>query len=599
MKRKFYPKTMNNPVLYVTIGQELKIWPDILTNLNEFAIQAAHMLVPPGFEEDEIREEIAKAWKNFLHWGNNSDMVRVVYLVGTCPNAIMLPQLRAVIEKYISTLYPAGILSDIFCILDDVTLLDMADERGGVLQMLEQEQQGGQTVYLLSNLTSDNQLLPQQSVTHTIAMLALFKDNAPVEYVAEADASRYNELYFLDNCYARSGIFLTAGSAKIAIPEEKLHALIMVELLAYGQNNPTEIKPSTMLTSTGVTPAATPGLEYFLYMAIPELEATPNLARRQWLTRLYGQRLEGFDLTPTGAAAEFSIQQIAGFYDLLHHTAPGGICDTVLQTAISDAATSLQTAENALQNWLDSPVTEQGKRKLSPFVCQDLWPYTIAQNYVQQKADITCKKEELHILQTRRQQLQAIHQDILEKQNIVQLAMKNENATMDDNFANYFKKQFSAFAAENTAQLHNLAEEKTQALTKGEFSKHLQGLKNYAQETIMPSKHFNKPIITVLQEIYPGQDLSDIICNWILNQRRWNIRLKTGYSGLHTEVNLYMPPQTAQETKHIYQERALGRMNLFTHKNAKSISVLYHAGSFNPQDLYSHTNSILNVSNWN
>jgi len=95
----------------------------------------------------------------------------------------------------------------------------------------------------------------------------------------------------------------------------------------------------------------------------------------------------------------------------------------------------------------------------------------------------------------------------------------------------------------------------------------------------------------ILRDFSDGDDSkAAALGEWTLQNRHYNIRLKIGYTSLHTEANLFMPANSgdirAEDVKKHYEGRGLGRMNLFAKTDANRVAILYHAGSFDLEDLY-------------
>lgn len=610
---------LSNPVIFISLGQGAAIWQHLSPALNEYTKGIAYVEAPASFDDLSIKREIGRIWKQFLELGQTADIVRVNYLLTTDEAGVAFPTLRQTVEKYLSALYPAGILTDIYCILDDDMLLQNDDSRRSVMSMLKTQQAEDLNIYLLSNLTSQNMLIPIKATAHTIAMLTLFKDCAPEVYVTGADASRYNELYFLDNCYgangARHGRFLTASSLHVTIPKDGLKAILISELLTFGKDAPVDFGDTldeSFFAAADIAEAPVKPLAYVQGMVIPDIKLNRQLTRGQWVAQLFGQRLDLLMETgalPAAAPAASHVPDFAvydvNFYDLLRHTNEDGIYGTYAAAALADAKNILEAAEENMQVWLNNPPAlakgspEAEKRRLSPLVVQDLWPYIIAHKYMEKHAAIRHQSHVVHLLQNRQQHVRSAHQELLHLQTLVQGTI-DKNAkkikALDDTFSPfspaasaYFRKLFKDYAEANHQSLAALSTAMTTALVEGSFPQYLKKLDSYIHEHILPSSIFNKPIMDTLNDLVSTGghgDISGALGEWVFNHRMWDIRLKTGYAGLHTEINLFMPAQGAADVKRRYEERGLGRMNLFADETANHVAVLYHAGAFEPEDLF-------------
>jgi len=589
------------------------MWKYLSPALDEYVKGIAYIEVQDNFDDRWIKGQISRVWKTFLEQGQNSaDLVRVNYIIGTDEAGTKLPYLCKYVEKYLSALYPAGIITDAYCVLDDDRLLENEDERKHIMAMLKAEQPKGTNVYLLSNLTSQNVLITNDSIAHTIAMLTLFKDCVPDSYVTGADASRYNEIYFLDNCYAKQGHFLTASSLNVTVPLDGLKAILMTELLSFGKDTPLEtggISDKSVFSETKIRQATTKPIAYLLGMAIPEISRNTKQTRRQWISYLFGKRLELLMDKNTKVEPDslpnFTTDGV-NLYDLLRYTDDGGIYDHLACTALADAKNDLYAAEERFRQWLDSPPSfskdspEAEKRRLSPLVTQELWPYIIASEFMRNTVNIQYWHDVIEVLEKRCEHVVDAHHDLMHL--LEQVNEKIDECTKKSQILNetfspfspsatdYFRKLFNEFANSNYLELTELSMGMTASLVNGEFDKYLKQLDKYIVNSILPSKEFSQPIMDILHDIIANSgshsDIATALGEWVFNNRTWNIRLKTGYSNLHTEINLYMPAQNAADVKRRYEERGFGRMNLFTEESANHVAVLYHAGAFILEDLF-------------
>jgi len=599
----------SNPVIFVTIGKGTDILKHLPSMLGHYSQSIAYIKPTEGFNETWIKGEVGRIWKEFLNSGDNSaDIIRVNYIISTDYTGLSLPTLRKYVEKYLTALYPAGILVDIYCLLNDNTLMETSDYRKTTLSMLQE--QNGANVYLFSNLINQNILISLKSLAHTITMLTLFKDFVPNSYVMGADASRYNEHYFLDNCYANQGQFLTASSLNVTVPQDGLRALLMVELLSLGENAPLEAReiPLDKSAFTAIDKNICQiSLDYILAMAIPEYDHTTKQSRGSWITQLFGERLDFLNNSSTDSSNPMPDLITAGtsLYDLIRYTSEGGEYEVLSSTAIKNCEKELAKAKEQLSVWLsEMPNLTKGsseaeKRRLSPLVSQDLWPFTIAHEYIHKKFQIFELQRNLVVYEKRNDYVKLTHQKLLKLLEEVECA-KNEYAetaqVIDLAFepfspcaSDYFRNNFAEYAKSHNLELAELSSEITAAFLHDKFYEYLEMLGDYINSNILTSNLFNKPIMDTMHDLISANENSNIniaLGDWVFNHRRWNIRLKTGYAKLHTEINIFMPPQGAAEVKRHYEERGYGRMNLFTDKSVNSVSVLYHAGAFNIEDLY-------------
>jgi len=595
-------KTQSNPVIFVTLGQANNILRNLSANLDGITEGIAYITPESTFDETGIKAEIGRVWREFLQKGQNSaDIVRVNYVLGTDETALLLPTLRQYVEKYLTALYPAGILADIYCLLDDDRLLENEDSRKQVMVMLQEAEQA--KIYLLSNLNSRNVFLVESDTAKTITMLTLFKDCIPDLYVTGADASRYNELYFADNCYAKHGNFLTASSVNITVPQDGLKALLAAEILSFGKDTHLDsgnILDESIFYNTQLPYTSTVSKDYLLGLAIPEINNKYEMFRRQWIATLFGERLEQLvELSPfENDPLPNLIDEQMNFFDAIRYTGEGGVYQTFATDALESTKDELQRAEDDLHRWLEAVPNFDAseKRRLSPFVMQETWMYDMAHQYLLRQTELNEIANKIAVLEARCKQIDDIHHNLqspFTKRTTVVDELTLAAQVIDDALApfspkatDYFRGIFKNFAAENHAELLELTAKMTTALLTDTFEDYLELVDEYVNETVLKSPLFNKPIMDILNDIITGRDIAVALGDWVFNNRQWDIRLKTGYANLHTEINIFMPAQMAANVKKRYEERGLGRMNLFADENADSVTVLYHAGAFSLQDLY-------------
>ena len=626
----------SNPVIFVALGQGANIWSQLSQAISSYASSVAYIQLPSAdtidtFQDEDFdawaKGEVARVWKEFLQLGQlkaqreqySADIVRVNYILGTDDGSLILPVVRHYMEKYLIALYPAGFLTDIYCLLDDDKLLENEDSRRRVMSMLKTVNTDGLRIYLLSNLTSQNLLISNEAIANTIAMLTLFKDCTPDTYVTGADASRYNELYFSDNCYSKEGQFFTASTLNVTVPIHALKALLLAELLTFGQDPNCTTSPLAtpleggVFSTTDITIRQVKPMDYLLGLAIPEVADLNHLSNGDILSKLFGTRLD--QIIEEGNQAELAqdtlpslITEGSNLYELLRLTSKEGAYEGHINQAIAQAAQNLESFKAQISTWQSatpnltkgSPLAE--KRRLSPFMSQELMPFVIAHGYMQKKAELNLIERKISLLEGRRDTISAAHSKLQTYQQAVQKAVDTQRQTaqiLDTAFApfapnatDYFRKLFLEYASQNAQELTQLSTKMTGALLSGNLHGHIKTLENYITQQILKAPQFSKPIMDTLYElvatnINSHQDkLTEALGEWVFNHRQWDIRLKTGYTNLYTEINIYMPAQGAANVKRRYEERGFGRMNLFADENADQVSVLYHAGTFNLEDLY-------------
>ena len=590
---------VSTPVIFVTIGCE-DFLPILSNTLDSYVEGPRHILITDDVDEIKLKAKVARVWREFLDEGSgHADVVRVNYILRADENGLKLPAIKKVMETYLQALYPAGILADIYCLLNDANLLDDSNvSRREVLEVLKDEE--AECVYMMSNLTSLNMFIPDADTAQTIALLTLFKDCEPDFYVGGADASRYNEFFFLENCAMRQGCFLTAASLILTIPQDALKALLITELLYYGKHTPIDPEPSWSVITESPTTTPVKSLEYLCGLAIPDHNRNDKLTRKQWITRLFGQRLKKLNGEPEEVVQTSGEIPIAGhnLFDLLRYTGKSNIFEENIEN-------DLHKAEEKYNLWMEEIPSntkdsrESAKRRLSPLLTQDLWAYELANAYLRKNSELEHIRAKTQAKANRRDtalelkykltgyltMLEAVAQPYEEK-----IQELNESfATFTNSAENYFRKCFNDYAHDHSHELAELSKEMTGYLQENKIMTYIARLEKYVDEHLMPT-FINRPIMEILDYFAQnGNDKAAALGEWSLKNRHYSTRLKIGYTSLHTEANLFIPSTSSDEMadlKRHYEGRGVGRMNLFAKTDAVRIAILYHAGSFDLEDLY-------------
>lgn len=625
----------SNPVVYITLGQCSDFKPTLSDALGYYTKGAEYISVSSNFDDAFVKSEVGRVWQTFLKSEiGNADIVRVNFFIYANETALSLPSLISCTEKYFSTLYPSGILADVYCLLDDANLLTSTD-RKNVMDMLCELQSEGRRVYLLSNLTSTNTFAPPELAAQTAALLTVFKDCEPNVFIAEADAARYNEFFFLENCAKRHGKFLTAGSVILSVPRDALKALIMAEIFMYGETG--EDGEATPLSEPEFPPKKfARSLEYLCGLAVPDVNLNDPLTRGQWLVRLFGARLGLLknDAPPVDAEGTikaeapinddiFTFPTTANLYELSRH-AKGYYNQTALE-AVEAAKGELLLAQEKYKVWADKkPVLRKGTpesatRKLSPIHTQNLFPYVLVAEYLRRQFEMQHLSEKIQTFENRQNYIAQFGEKIQSYREEVQEAIAECNtqiSELDEAFSafnkrtrkrgnqqfntesnsktvmDYFRRQFKEYAVNHESEIKDLAADMTNSLYSGKFADFKTRLSDYVENTILAEPEFNRPITDILKELVSGDDIAAALSDWVSQYKNLNIRLKTGYASLYTEANLFMPAElspehaAAHDVKKHYEGRGLGRMNIFANEGANRVAVLYHAGAFDLDDLY-------------
>ncbi|MCL1863812.1 MAG: hypothetical protein FWF78_09630 [Defluviitaleaceae bacterium] len=588
-------KTLNNPVVLLGLGSCHEFLPFLSDAISDYMSGVGFIKVPQDFDEDFIKKEVKRIWQEFLGV-YKADILRANFLINADDTALNLPDLIVAAEKFFSPLYPAGILGDVYCLFDDSNLTD--ETRKSAIAMLDEIKGEGLNIYLLSNLTSTASFIQKETIAQTMAMLTLFKNSSQSLNVAEADASRYSEMFFLKNCAARNGDFLTAGSVKLNIPQDALKSLLMAEILKYDiQNQPPQLK-----TPEFPPKHPTKTMEYLYGIAIPDANYADPLTRGQWIKRCFGLKLDSLD--NDWDEADFKEENIApqatSIYDLLRCTSEGGFFEKTARENTENAIAVLHSEEEKCKNWLAKPPErdEYITRRLSPLKSQELLPYNIAHEYLRKQNDIKHIKDKIKIMERQRRKISVYHKKLCRYESEINKTISEQEKKAEEinkmfegfcnNALSYFQEKFISYATSHKTQIEDLHREMMEYFDKNDFSGFKKRLMDFIEKNIITSQEFSRPIMEILQELIGDEPPAEALSEWVAQNNHLGIRLKTGYAKLHTEANLYVPSAQAFETKKCYEQRGQGRMNLFSIENASEshVSALYHAGAFNLDELY-------------
>ncbi|MCL2839714.1 MAG: hypothetical protein FWE05_02990 [Defluviitaleaceae bacterium] len=597
---------VNIPVIFILIGCE-DFLPVLSMTLHHYVEGTKHILIANKVNEVVLKAEIERIWRELMSENiGNSDIVRCNYILRTDEHGIKLPLIKKTMEKYLYALYPAGVLTDIYCLLNDTNFLEDSKIRREVVELIKAEEI--QRSYMLSNLTSMNTLISSSDIAQTIALLTLFKDCESDFYTADPDASRYNEFFFLENCTAGKGCFLTASSTILTLPQNALKALIITELLYYGKNKPVEHEPSE--SSIGIIPtlsempkAPVPSLAYLYGLAIPKVSRNDTLTRQQWISRLFGLRLESIldeqknIKQPIENKAKISIEG-HNLFDLLRYTSEDGFFAKNINQSME--VNGLSNAEAQHQHWMNEVpnfTKNSAKRRLSLLVKQDLWHYELASVYINKRIELEYLREKASGTTQYQEIIKNLHhklQNYLDKINDIAKSYEKDICQLTDVFSmftknaeHYFRQKFNDYALNHQSELAKISKKMTTYLSKNKLSDYIIYLEKYVDEHIMP--HFNQSIEDILNDFMAldgSGNKAVTLGEWALKNKFYSVRLKVGYTGLYTEANLFMPKAYGEDVKKYYEGRGFGRMNLFAKANANCVAILYHAGSFNVEDFY-------------
>jgi len=630
--------TQTNPVLFVMLGRAAETMPLLFKALEDYRMINGIAFVTVSQEPDgewargqvnRIQQVLSK--KRY----SVSGVIRVNYLL--FDDQFNLTSTRRWLERYLSFLYPNGTLTDVYWFLDDASGLDgRTESRIHIMNMLGEGQIPDSRIYLLSNLDDKNDFHPDTDIIRTIALLTLFKDYKPIEYVVAPDASRYNEYFFTENGYApHKGVgFLTAASSSLWVPPEALKSLLVAALLNYGREDMNEGSSVMDFPTPEVLPPVIMNPEYVYGLAIPNVDKKETeyvgLTRRRLIRRLFGDRLgraatmyaQGLPVKDSDLAKNTKNANIANttditeisyvtravgnlpFFEAVRITKEGGAWATTAEKLLKVQEEALSVAEDELKQWLSEKhdLKSSPKRRLSMFAIlasEETWPYELAAGYMERYFKIQAIETRCAQLRHELEQIGEAQRRLTRYLHVIDSTLADlghKTQAMNDIFAefipyvsDYFLGRFERFARANPEDIRSITLPLTKYLYTGDFSLYLEKLESFVEKYVLPSPEFNRPFMQKLDELargYSDTPLPKLLSEWILRNRHWSIRLKTGYSSLHSETNVTMSTQGAAATKKAFESHGWGRMNLFIDEKAVRIDVLYHAGSFSLDDLY-------------
>ena len=571
---------LSNPVVFFTYGIDFSSM--LRVALNSYVENTEHIHVSNNYSDEFLKSEIERVWQNFLQTSmRKSDIIRANFIFSE--TASELSSFIRNVEKFLLSLYPAGVLIDLFFLIENTGL--PTENRKFVLDSLENITRDG--LYLLSDLTSANNIVSRENIAQTIALLTLFKD---CENTNLSDADRFNELFFLKNCNSRNDNFLTAGSAKLFVPNNSLKALIAEEILKYEPKIEIEMPAEPKFPSKR-TPKS---LEFLCGIAIPDANYNDPLTREQWILRLFGRRLEKIFSEHREPVPDDDFNPTAqNFYSLLRNTSDDGMFFLAANNAILTAKENLRILNENFVGWLEKiPERRTNVRKISPILSQDLFPFTLAEEFFRKKFEIEHAEKKIEILERRLSLIVKFHgklQQYKEEIDAAEMDLQQKISEIDTVFqvfsdiaSDYFRKKFSEYAETNPSDINRLHESMFASFRENNFAEFLSRLDSHIEEIILPK--FSEPIVETLKNL--TKNFPEALCEWIFQHNHIGIKLRTGYSKLYFETNLVMQNVDIFEIKKCYERRGLGRMNLFVGEQTNHIAVLYHAGAFDADEFY-------------
>ncbi|MCL2399670.1 MAG: hypothetical protein FWC91_08025 [Defluviitaleaceae bacterium] len=611
----------SNPVLFILCGQTMAMQQPLMRIFADYGLKSVAFIAPEAMPKEKwLKNEINRVQQEFIKQSyNSSGIIRINYLLSG--DSWDIPALRENIERYISMLYPAEIYTDIYWTLDDASALDgRTPNRIKTMSMLREILSSGTSnekndkipqVYLMSNLDSGNAPITMDEILRTIALLVLFKDYEPKEYPVAPDASLYNEFIFAENAseYHNGPGFWTAGIRSLHVPVESLKKLLTATLLNWEKNRD-ETPPlpnfERYIHSEFASFSKIVDQEYIYGLAIPDVnkENYNGFIREDVIEKLFGERLNDvlqmYDsksvYLPDISNLKQTIEDLP-FYCALDFLGDGGEWRTATDKVLSENKETLEYCVNDLKKWLatEHKTDAESRRRLSLLVQTDAWPYHLAEEYVERLFKINA----LQTLDNHLEQILAIINDcydsllqhletVNQEKNELTEAVTELNNTFEPFIpcvSEYFLDLFEKYADSHEKELRALTSPLAKHLRNDSFSDHIAQIEDFIERKLMPN--LEQSFTMLLSHLTAsGKRFPVLFADWAMSRRHLNIQLNTGYVGLYTEANVFMPNFKASEIKSSYESQGIDRMNFFVDSKAQRIDVLYHAGTFNLDDLY-------------
>lgn len=608
-------KIMSNPVLYILLGRAIPMFESFTDILEEYGLDGAAFIKiyeQPHYEW--IKDEINRIQQEFIRRSYDSNgVIRINYVISS--DNWDIHSLRETVEKYVSMLYPLEVYADIYWFLDDASALDgRTPSRIKTMKTLTSKKLTKAQVYLFSNLDNNNVFTQEEDQFRTLALLSVFKDYKPSHYPVSPEASRYNEFMFLENAinHGQSKGFLSAGCRSLQIPQKELKGFLVNILLDLGSNQswpePSDFNIMHFIRGEYVLFSKIVDREYIYGLAIPEIRSADfkGISRKVIISRLFGKRLDNIlDIyigdsirLPDMESLNHALEDLH-FYQALYLLGDEGKWRRSVRKVSEETRQALQTATSELESWLDSEhnVKDKARRRLSPWVRPENWPYQLAEGYIERLFRINALKALNKHLQQTMSAIDAYYNVLLGYQETVKKAQSTLNwdttalnAAFDHfvpRISDYFFMLFKDYESSRVKALKAVTDPMLGHLKEGTFAQYISYLAEFVDDKLLPALNLNfAGLLRYLENECKGH-LPALLSEWAVRGRRFGVQLRTGYVSLYSEANLFMPTGAEiSKIKSRYESHGLGRINLFVDEHAGRIDVLYQAGIFGVDDLY-------------
>ena len=586
----------NNPILYVFIGGIPEAFIQKLKAIQEEQIDGV------GYLEcsDNISEEIRIIQERFIAKPYLSiGEIKINYVMDAGdPNCSGFPKIKETIESGFRLLYPGGVISDAFLLLDDAHV--RPDKKNVHRQTFDMVEAGGlNMVYILSNVSSKNTYEPENddSIVRSIAYLALLKDcSVPVP-----NMNRYNERYFKADCLNRGGKYTTLGHIRIEKPCQ-VEPFLLAKLLKY-QDKPVPPEcPVPFDCAEIFNLSFERGFDFNRnlfenLLGLPlsgEVSACSNQqALRIWfggrLERFYGMNYLEMMTEVVRSETENALARVKAFLeDVIHSaeygfyfvnaiTAPDGALRSRIEIYRERYQKDCAALESEYNSWLSQTAAHKGKPAL--FGRINPYPYRLAEQYIKYKVKIFENQAVYNLIEQTLTFVEMYYAELHQ----LKCAVDDRGASpvFDSGFfsanevRSYYTALLDTYIRETPDSFLKLYKNFYDYVRSENLNEYEQRLQELIQDEILPLDDGLEKMSSNIS--------SQTALNWIHENKKLNIFLSSGIAKLYCETNIFFHENKLfSEAKPDTEDK----VNFFYQESGQSIDVLYHAGGFGKEDLY-------------
>jgi len=572
-----------------------------------------YLAISGEYEKDSLFTDIRDVQSRFLTTVYvTSGEIKVVYVINAdSPQTAQLEEIKRDVDGYLAYLYPGGILTDIFLMLDDVHDLSAATHRGEIVDMLTEMRSDTCMLYMLSNLNSHKLYEPnaRMNMLHGIALLGILKDYISLQ-ASEQIYKWYNERYFQEDCYRTGGHFMTIGYLSIGRPLQLIKKLMLIELLTCRERQSMQECAFTW-EAQKISGDGRLWLRENIYGlcmdAQTNLDGIGNYTNKRALEVLFGDRLEHFFeanfQTSHASSGEVRVRKFLrdcareptrGFYYIHAITAQDGALRAYLANLLAKAEAQLSSLESRADNWQNERCQPPKQRWRNANRVPD-HVYELAAQYLeprferlQPELEIKRLTEALEYVDTCHREFERKHKQLAE---FVMLRKEEADHIREDDEVFIDSSSLNAYyiaklreLVESDPKFDSIYSRLWRSLENEALDLYAAELESYIENTVMHRDDFDRGIVDDLTGAWgvSGGEVYESIWRYIAGSRHFNILLKGGCKNLHSEINVFIDASSQLAR----WSGTRDKVNFFYEENSNSIDVLYHAGAFSSEDLY-------------